>query len=210
MTQIRSVALPTRRAGELGVHSLDHFDLTVPDLKVADHYYGAFGLDLHPQRESLTVHTAGGSHCWGRISEGPRKKLNYLSFGAFADDVPAFKARLEALGVKLLDPPPGVDSAGLWFRNPDGLLIEIKVAEKSSPNEKSSIDLSSAPAGAQGAPKRSQVSLVRPRRLAHILIFTSDVGGAIKFYTRTLGLRLADRSGTESRSCTASTAAIII
>jgi catechol 2,3-dioxygenase len=35
---------------------------------------------------------------------------------------------------------------------------------------------------------------VRPRRLSHVLIFTSDVLGSIKFYENTLGLRLSDRA----------------
>jgi catechol 2,3-dioxygenase len=35
---------------------------------------------------------------------------------------------------------------------------------------------------------------VRPRRLSHVLIFTRDVSESIKFYERTLGLRLSDRA----------------
>ena len=36
-----------------------------------------------------------------------------------------------------IDPPPGVESNGLWFLNPDGVPIEIKAAPKTSPDEKS-------------------------------------------------------------------------
>ena len=35
---------------------------------------------------------------------------------------------------------------------------------------------------------------MRPRRLSHVLIFTADVDASIKFYERTLGLRLSDRA----------------
>ena len=35
---------------------------------------------------------------------------------------------------------------------------------------------------------------MRPRRLSHVLIFTRDVIDSIKFYERTLGLRLSDRA----------------
>ena len=35
---------------------------------------------------------------------------------------------------------------------------------------------------------------MRPRRLSHVLIFTSDIDASIKFYERTLGLRLSDRA----------------
>ena len=34
----------------------------------------------------------------------------------------------------------------------------------------------------------------RPRRLSHVLMFTTDVRKAIEFYTRVLGLRLSDHS----------------
>ena len=37
MTQIRSMSQPTvRRPGELGVHSLDHFNFVVPDVAQAE------------------------------------------------------------------------------------------------------------------------------------------------------------------------------
>ena len=42
---------------------------------------------------------------------------------------------------------------------------------------------------------RSGLARTRPRRLAHILLFTRDVAKAIQFYTRILGLRLSDHSG---------------
>jgi catechol 2,3-dioxygenase-like lactoylglutathione lyase family enzyme len=50
-------------------------------------------------------------------------------------------------------------------------------------------------AGLRGAPSRSGARPVAPRRLAHALVFTADVGRAIAFYSRVLGLRLSDRSG---------------
>ena len=39
MTQIRSIATQPRRPGELGVHSVDHFNFAVPDLKQAQTFY---------------------------------------------------------------------------------------------------------------------------------------------------------------------------
>jgi len=53
----------------------------------------------------------------------------------------------------------------------------------------------SSPPGAQGSHPRSKAPFVRPRRLAHILLFSSDVLRSIAFYSRVLGLRLSDRSG---------------
>jgi catechol 2,3-dioxygenase len=52
----------------------------------------------------------------------------------------------------------------------------------------------SVPAGKPGAGTRAEAPPVRPRRLSHVLIFTCDVLESIKFYERTLGLRLSDRA----------------
>jgi catechol 2,3-dioxygenase len=195
MTQIRSVGTTPRRAGELGVHSLDQFLFSVPDLRRAEEFYTCFGLKLANSGNGFDIYTEKHSHRWGTIVEGPTKQLGHISFAAYEEDFPRFRLRLEKIGIKRLDPPSGFESNGLWFRDPDGVLIEIRVAEKTSPNVKSIVDNSSAPAGVQAAPFRQDAQRVSPRRLAHVLTFTSDVGKAIEFYSRVIGLRLSDRSG---------------
>ena len=196
MTQIRHLAQPVqRRPGELGVHSLDHFNFFVPDVADAEKFYRSFGLDVREEGGKLNVYTRGNPHRWGSIAEGPRKKLNYMSFGAFEDDLPRFRERLKSLRIELLDAPPGFESTGLWFRDEDGTLIEIRVAEKSSPNEKSPVDNPAGVVAKANAPSRSKVPVVQPRRLAHMLVFTRDIPKTIAFYKNVLGLRLSDRSG---------------
>jgi catechol 2,3-dioxygenase-like lactoylglutathione lyase family enzyme len=194
MTQIKGYIEATRRPGVLAVHSLDHFSLTVPDLVQAKTFYQSFGLDVRQEGNGLALYTMGHSHRWGILSEGPRKKLHYLSFGAFEDDLPRFRERLAQLNVERLPPPPGFESNGLWFRDNVGMPIEIRVAEKSSPNAKSVFTTVSAPPGVQGAVARSRAPMTRPRRLAHLAVYTSDVAGAIDFYAKVLGLRLSDAS----------------
>ena len=83
----------------------------------------------------------------------------------------------------------------MWFRDYDGNLLEIKVAEKSSPNEKTRFSQMSIAADERGAPFRSTMPRTRPRRLTHVLLFTPDVPRAIEFYTHVLGMRLSDYSG---------------
>ena len=46
----------------------------------------------------------------------------------------------------------------------------------------------------RGAPARSKASLTHPRRLAHLALYTLDVGRAVEFYSKVLGLRLSDSS----------------
>jgi catechol 2,3-dioxygenase len=195
MTSIRGQVEATRRPGELGVHSMDHFNLIVPDLKVAQNFYTSFGLDVREEAGALGIYTHGNAHRWAVISEGGRKRLESLSFGVFEDDFDRFKRHIENQGQKLLDPPPGTSSNGLWLQDHNGVLIELRVAEKTSPNAKSPFDSSSSPPGVAGAPGRSAAPLVRPERMAHVLAFTVDVQQAIDFYSRVLGLRMSDRSG---------------
>lgn len=194
MTEIRSIAPPKRRAGEVGIHSLDHFSLAVPDLMDGAKFYAALGLEVRTEVTGMGLYTRGNPHRWGALTEGPRKQLGHLSFGAFEDDLPQFEARLKARSIQRLDPPAGFESNGLWFRDNDGKLIEIRAAEKTSPSEKSLFDMASCDSGERGAPARLHRPFVRPKRLAHMLIFTPDVDRSIAFYRDVLGLRLADRA----------------
>ena len=195
MTAITGYVPPTRRPGELGVHSLDHFAIAVPDLKVAQHFYGNFGLDMKEEAGGLGLYVHDNPHRWGHVSEGPKKRLGFMSFGVFEDDFGRFRQRLQEMGVEELDPPKGQESNGIWFRDHDNNLIELRVAEKCSPNEKSKVWIASSPAGVRGAPTAGAAPKIRPRRFSHMLVFTTDVDKAITFYGRALGLRLSDRSG---------------
>ncbi len=194
MTAMQGYIPPKKRPGELGVHSLDHFALSVPDLKVAHNFYSNFGLDVPEESNGLGMYVQGAPHRWGIINEGPKKRLSHISFGIFEEDLPAFRKRVQELRIKELDPPKGLESNGLWVNDYDGNLIELRVAEKSSPNEKSSVWIASSPGGARGAPGRAAAPRAKPRRFAHLLLFTPDVVKAMEFYRNVLGMRLSDRS----------------
>ena len=97
MTEISGFIKPTRRPGELGVHSVDRFYFSVPDLAVAKSFYGEFGLEVDEDGDLLAMKTRGNPHVWVAIGEGPRKKLGHISFGAFEDDFDRFAERLQAL-----------------------------------------------------------------------------------------------------------------
>jgi catechol 2,3-dioxygenase len=184
------------KTGELGVHSLDTFVLQAPSLKQAQTFFVSFGLDVREKGSMLTLRTFGNNHVWASVVEGPRRKMQHLSFGAYAEDLPRFKAHLESLGIRLIEAPPGFDSNGLWFVGHDGVLTEIKVALKTSPDQKAAAYFNSAPGGRRGSGLgHIELKQILPTRLAHCLIFTSDVHGAISYYEKVLGLRLSDHSG---------------
>ncbi|MBX3567885.1 MAG: VOC family protein [Rhizobiaceae bacterium] len=195
MTAIRR-RQPGNDGGDfLGIHSVNHFVMAVPDLHEAERFHTAFGLDVVDHRAGYAVRTDGSDHDWGYFVEGGRKQLQHLSFGVFEQDLQRFKHHLESLGIKLLAPPKGFESNGLWFRDQDGNLIELVVTSKTSPDFKAHGGHVSTPPGIVGAPLRSKAAKVRPTRLAHILIFTRDIQKAIDFYVGALGMGLSDRSG---------------
>jgi catechol 2,3-dioxygenase len=194
MTALRGHIPAAAEPGAIGVHSLDHFALQVPDLAPAERFYANFGLDVRLDGNALALRAFGQDQRWGIIVEGPRKRLHHVSFACYSADLEALKRRAEAAGVRLVDPPAGFESNGFWFRDHAGLLLEIKVGPKTSPNHKSSGTWSSCSEGVAGAPVRAAAPLVRPRRFAHVLSFTTDIDTAIQFYSNTLGLRLSDRS----------------
>ena len=194
MTAIRGYIPATDARSALGVHSLDRFVLAVPDLLPAQRFYADFGLEAEAAGDALVLKTAGDEHPWGLLVERKRKRLHHLSFGCYPDDLPYLQERAEANGAELVAAPPGFESNGFWLRDPAGLLVEVKVAPKTSPARKTCGTWSSSPEGVAGAPLRRSAPVVRPRRLSHVLVFTTDIDKAIEFYTRNLGLRLSDRS----------------
>ena len=186
----------TRPSTDAGVHSLDHFALSVPDLNDARAFYGAFGLEVKDEDDALGLYARGNPHRWGVVRNDSRKQLSWLSFGAYERDLGRFDERLKARGMNTIAAPAGARGEGLWFHDMDGLPVHIGVAAKSSPDVKSALaPLNCAAAGVRGAGKRSEVPQVHPRRLSHVLRFTTDVPRAVAFYEDVLGMRLSDRSG---------------
>src|SRR5262249_46394914 len=72
MTAIRGYVPPTTDRDAIGVHSLDHFVLAVPDLKPAQDFYKNFGLDVREDGSTLGLNTYGHEHRWGLVFEGKR------------------------------------------------------------------------------------------------------------------------------------------
>lgn len=183
-----------RRADVLGVHSIDHFCFSVADLGQAESFFSDFGLDVRSADGGLAVFAKGGEHCWVKIVQGKKKKLRYISFAAFDDDMPRFSQHLKDIGVAFIQPPACADQEGLWISDPGGIALQIKSAPRSAPVEKSAFDGAGGALAARNAVGRSAAPRVYPRRLAHIAIFTPGVENAIAFYAQTLGLRLSDQS----------------
>lgn len=185
----------TAPAGGPAIHSIDHFCLSVPDLEEARRFYSEFGLDVRDAGGNLELYTFGNPHRWGVIRQGgARKKLEYVSFGIFKGDLEGFRQKFESLGVETIPTPAMGEEGGIWFRNLDGMAMQVIEAEKCSPDTKAQFLTRSVGPGECAAVPRSKAPRVHPRRLSHFLVFTSDVMRDIEFYEKTLGLKLSDRS----------------
>jgi len=187
----------TRRNGVPAVHSLHRFVFTVPDVGAAASFYSDFGLDARRTGERVDLYTFGNDHRWGTIHQKPGpKRLQYVSFGVFQGDYDRIVARLKTLGIETTKAHPLADEDGIWFVDPEGTPVQLVVSRKVTPAEKSVAAAAVPPMpGHPAAPSRSKAGMVRPRRLSHILLFTSDVMRSVRFYSDALGLRLSDHSG---------------
>ena len=187
-----------RRREVTAIHSIDRFAISVPELDAARRFFTAFGLDVRERAGGLALYTHGGEHCWATVHESGRpKRLEYLSFGAFPDDIEALVERARGLGVALEDPHPLSDGRGIWMRDPDGIAVQMVAAGKVTPATPTAIEPPPAvvnAVGAEIAPTRSKGGPVRPQRLSHLLLFCTDVPRSLRFYMDVLGLRLSDRS----------------
>ncbi len=174
------------------IHSLDHFALAVPSLDAAEKFFSTFGLGVENVADGLRLNAAQGPTTTLREAAG--RRFEYVSFNIDAGDLKAFQERLEGGGIALLDPPHVVAGDGLWFRDPDGVLVEVMVRERRAPSTKGVMDVRIAPEGVRRAESDIGKKTV-PRRLGHVLRFSPDVLRAVDFYERFLGMRLSDRSG---------------
>ena len=179
----------------LAVHSIEDFVFSVPDLEQARHFYASFGLDVRLEGDMLGLYTDGHPHRWGRLLQRSQKRLLWVTFGIYPEDLAAFEEKIAELGLPRCMPPVNADQAGIWIRAPDGLPVQLIVAEKTSPSTKSRRNFSPEFSNRGRAPQRNRITQVRPSHLSHILLFTPDVSATLQFYTEVLGLRLSDRSG---------------
>lgn len=179
----------------MAVRALLHYALEVPDLTVGEKFYSDFGLVDEGGRDGA-VHLRPGSIKREAVMlyPGPRKRLHHLAFGAPGDAYEATRESLRRAGVRETDPPRGAPEGGVWFRDPDSNVVNVRPEAGETPPADPPLTLNSPGhtprVGKRGYPDGLDA---HPRRLGHVLLFTGDLGRQIDFYTRVLGLKLSDR-----------------
>jgi catechol 2,3-dioxygenase-like lactoylglutathione lyase family enzyme len=111
----------------MAVRSFLHYALEVPDQAVGQRYYGDFGLvDVTGGDKAVRLKPARQDRESVLLYEGPRKRLHHLCYGATGEDFSRTRAALRAAGVTEIDPPRGAPEGGMWIRDPDGNLVNVR------------------------------------------------------------------------------------
>jgi len=178
------------------VRSLQHVALAVPDPVVGKQFYNDFGLEGREDGKRVIMRCRGRNQDQVILVEGKRRRLHHIGFGARAEAIEGLKQRLEQNGSKLLDAPRESPADGIWFRDPDDVLVNVRAAEPAPwlPAQEWKIN-NPGHLNRIGEPGHPPPGLaVQPRRLGHTLRFTPNLDRQVDFYTRIVGMRLSDRS----------------
>lgn len=179
------------------ITSLQHIALGIPSMREGVDFYEAFGLEAVDRPDHVAM------RCFGRaqdqvvlVETGQPRKLHHFSLGADAAGLDQVKARLADRGITLLDPPYQGAPEGLWFRDPEGTLVNVQRAEAAPALVDAAAPLVNRPGlvdrpGAKGCPPFSMQP--RPRRMGHFILFARDVIEQSQFYMDVLGFQLSDR-----------------
>ncbi len=179
------------------VLSLQHLALGIPDLKAADDFYQSFGMNKREGREDLLAF-----RCDNRdhdeivmIETGQDRKFHHISFATDASGLDRIKGNLQARSISLLDPPYKDAGDGIWFRDPDGNLVNIHIQAPNAVPQEPVPDINRPGRydrlNARGCPTREGTP-ARPRRFGHMILFTPDVARQKQFYVDALGMQISD------------------
>lgn len=177
------------------IRTIHHFSMTVPDLEVARAFYEDFGLETFYRDDTLVCRCYGRDQDQVILTQGQRKRLSYVSFGTDEASLAAIRKRLEKSGIELVDAPKNVPGDGIWFRDFDGMLTNIKAAEE-APWDTAPRVTFNTPDNRQARTGRTELmdeKPIKPRRMGHVVLFSTDPNRKVAFYNEMFEMRLSDR-----------------
>ncbi|MGW4374048.1 VOC family protein [Streptomyces albidoflavus] len=182
----------------MSLHRLTQIVMGVPNVEETAAYYADFGLTPAPAPAQTGVAgpaavlstTDGGEQL--RITHSPRRRLVELGVGADdPDDLDRVAAALAALDV-----PVHRDAGSVAAVDPGTeVLVWVEVAPRLRP-EPATPPVYNAP-GATGrlherAPGILRDGPVRPRKLGHVVLGSTDQEGSQRFFQRGIGFKVSD------------------
>lgn len=191
MAQQSRIAVPAAAQPKIGVHSLDHYALNIPDLEEGRRFYETFGLRVDDDDDHLALR-ARGDHVWGKLYASGKRSLRSVTFNCGEKDFETIASRI--VDRSDVGNVSRETSTSLVFTDFDDNRIRVQVAPRPAPEGKEPLKEPKRADGERGSSYRRDAAPVRPRRLAHVLIFSTDVERSVRFYAETLGLGLSDQS----------------
>ncbi|MFH8224717.1 VOC family protein [Streptomyces sp. NPDC018057] len=174
----------------MGMHRLTRITMGVPNVAETIAYYSDFGLTHHGDGSFST--RDGGEQL--RVRYAPRRQLTELGVGVDdADDIARTASRLERLGVS-----GGTDGSAVTAVEPvAGFVVRVGIAPR--------IGQRPVPATPYNGPGRVErlgrapgvlrATPIRPAKLGHCVVGTTDLAATTRFFTEALGFRISDYIG---------------
>ena len=172
----------------MALHRLTSVSIGVPNVAETAAYYEEFGLTRLDDSRFATAD--GGEQL--RLVPSPQRRLVELGIGvADPDDLESVASRLTALGVVFRQTPDAVAAVDAGT----GVRVVLRVADP--------IAQTPVPAAAQNAPGRAsrlmaraesvlRDSPVRPRKLGHVVLGSTDLEASERFFTHGVGFKVSD------------------
>ncbi len=179
----------------MALHGLGSITVGVPDPPGAVAFYEQFGLESLGGGELAT--TDGG--CQLRLVAASRRRLEELELVADdPDDVARLAAQLRGLGSGVR---PAADGMSLEAAEPVcGVRVRVVVAPRLRPPERELPGYNGPGRRARPDGRSSAVvrrGRVRPRRLGHVVLATTDLAASRRFFVEGLGFKVSDRIGDD-------------
>lgn len=165
------------------LRALRSVSVTVPDpVRSRDFYHEAWGLStVDEDGDTFWLRATGSEHHVLQLGAGDGNALDRISFALGTPrEVDDAARALQKLGIPLLREPGRLDDAGggygLQLVDPEGRCLELSADTFAVSAQE--------PAGRRAI----------PRKLAHVVLNTSDIDRTADFYTQVLGMRISDWS----------------
>jgi catechol 2,3-dioxygenase-like lactoylglutathione lyase family enzyme len=175
----------------MGLHRLSSFTFQVPNVDEVISYYEEFGLTDNGDGSLST--TDGGKQLF--VQDGPRRRISTMTIGADnPDDLARIASNLGKLGFehnRAGDRLVAVDPA---TRTEVVVAVEARVEQPARGEQ---------PFNGPGSTKRTNARAhgassddrVRPRKLGHVVLGTTDAETSQRFFIDGIGFKVSDRAG---------------
>lgn len=177
------------------IRNLQYYAVTVPDLELGKKFYTDFGLELVTETNDKLVF-----RCFGRdqdqlfLLKGEKRKFHHICFGCAEEDLEGITQRLSDMEIEFVEPTSGFSSEGLWFKDFEGMLTRIIVANE-APVREGKVAIYNDPNNKERIAERTELAndpAVLPRRLGHIVLFTTDPDKKVEFYSSAFDMKVSD------------------